>query len=72
MLDNSRNANISEHYANDLTDEELLITQILEKAQDRFVVFYTKARTIQFRNINNVVLHEFATWQDTADFLNNL
>lgn len=56
---------IREHTAN-----EEFISNVVEKAQVHFEVFYTKTRTIQFRDFfTKEVVKEFNDWETANDFI---
>ena len=59
---------INEHIAN-----EEFVSNVVEKAQVHFEVFYTKARTIQFRDFfTKAVVEEFDNWETANDFIDGI
>ena len=59
---------IREHIAN-----EKFVSEVVEKAQVHFEVFYTKIRTIQFRDFfSKEVVREFDNWEAANNFIDNL
>lgn len=55
-----------------ITHEEF-VSQVVEKAQVHFEVFYTKNRTIQLRDFSSKELvREFNSWEAANDFIQTL
>ena len=55
-----------------ITHEEF-VSQVVEKAQVHFEVFYTKTRTIQFRDFSSrELVKEFNSWEAANDFIQTL